>query len=130
MFTESVISVRGWCNKCLLGNTWNKPPATDQSDHSISLKYGINIYTILPLYYNEILQSDWSVLDCLFHILPTNTYYTHCEHLLHLLQTLITPVANTYYTSLIPRLLAAWVATVARREPGTHCMHMREKMGR
>ena len=41
MFAAGVISVRGECNKCLRGNTWNKQPATDQSDYSISLKYGI-----------------------------------------------------------------------------------------
>ena len=32
------------CNKCSRGNMWNKQPRTDQSDYSISLKYGINIY--------------------------------------------------------------------------------------
>ena len=42
MFAAGVISVRGGCNKCLRGNTWNKQPRTDQSDYSISLKYGIN----------------------------------------------------------------------------------------
>ena len=43
MFAAGVISVRGECNKCSRGNTWNKQPATDQSDYSISLKYGIII---------------------------------------------------------------------------------------
>ena len=47
MFAAGVISVRGGCNKCSRGNTWNKQPATDQSDYSISLKYGINIYLFL-----------------------------------------------------------------------------------
>ena len=42
MFVAGVISVRGGCNKCSWGNTWNKQPATDQSDYSISLKYGIS----------------------------------------------------------------------------------------
>ena len=48
--TRLVISVRGGCNKCSRGNTWNKQPATDQSDYSISLKYGIKlfIYFIAP----------------------------------------------------------------------------------
>ena len=41
--TAGVISVRGECNKCSRGNTWNKQPATDQSDYSISLKYGISM---------------------------------------------------------------------------------------
>ena len=29
-----------WVYKCPWGNTWNKQPITDQSDYSISLKYG------------------------------------------------------------------------------------------
>ena len=43
MFAAGVMSVRGECNKCSRGNTWNKQlqPATVQSDYSISLKYGI-----------------------------------------------------------------------------------------
>ena len=47
MFAGSVISVRGGCNKCSRGNTWNKQPAMDQSDYSISLKYGIIIQDTL-----------------------------------------------------------------------------------
>ena len=43
MFAVGVISVHGGCNKCSRGNMWNKQPATDQSDHSISLKYGISV---------------------------------------------------------------------------------------
>ena len=43
MFAACVISVRGVCNKCSWGNTWNKQPAMDQSDYSISLKYGISL---------------------------------------------------------------------------------------
>ena len=46
MFAAGVISVCGECNKCSRGNTWNKQPATDQSDYSISLKYGINYTNI------------------------------------------------------------------------------------
>ena len=43
MFAAGVISVRGGCNKCSRDNTWNKQPATDQSDYSISSKYGITM---------------------------------------------------------------------------------------
>ena len=43
MFAAGVISVRNGYNKYLRGNTWNKQPRTDQSDYSISLKYGISI---------------------------------------------------------------------------------------
>ena len=39
MFAGSVISVRGGCNKCSRDNTWNKQPATDQSDYSIEVWY-------------------------------------------------------------------------------------------
>ena len=49
MFAAGVISVhrecnivRNGCNKCSRDNTWNKQLATDQSDYSISLKYGIS----------------------------------------------------------------------------------------
>ena len=46
MFAAGVISVRGGCNKCSRGNTWNKQPRTDQSDYSISLKYGISVLSL------------------------------------------------------------------------------------
>ena len=45
MFAVGVISVRGGCNRCSRGNTWNKQPRTEQSDYSSSLKYGINTFT-------------------------------------------------------------------------------------
>ena len=48
MFAAGVIGARGGCNKCSRGNTWNKQPATDQSDYSISLKYGISIINVDP----------------------------------------------------------------------------------
>ena len=64
------------------------------SDHSTNRQVDVQIVLaqgqFIP-YYNETLQSDWSVLDCLFHVLPH-------EHLLHLLPTFITLPANTYYT--------------------------------
>ena len=47
MFAAGVISVCGGCNKCSRGNTWNKQPAMDQSDYSISLKYGIKIFSVV-----------------------------------------------------------------------------------
>ena len=49
LFAAGVISVRGGYNKCSRGNTWNKPPAMDQLDYSISLKYGIMAVLILEL---------------------------------------------------------------------------------
>ena len=59
MFAVGVISVRGGCNKCSRGNTWNKQPATDQSDYNISLKYGIIVFIILGT-----VNWGYSVLFC------------------------------------------------------------------
>ena len=62
MFAAGVISVRGGCNKCSRGNTWNKQPATDQSDYSISLKYGINTHNSYRIFSNSIEFSMYTLI--------------------------------------------------------------------